>query len=126
MIKKVVYVADDGEEFENKEECKEYEESLRQLGCIMLDLELEKTDSFGKAYVIDVRDHDDLKRIKGKTEYYGYDVAGIDSPGKIYVYHDLCDKWFNKHCVEYISTVELKNLINEIENRVAEVKTDGE
>lgn len=80
MIKKTVYVADDGKEFATKKECEEYERSM-SYKFVMCDDDLKPVSDFADASFVSIRDDAELKVLQSHCEYYGYSIDGIDNPG---------------------------------------------
>lgn len=81
-VKQEVYIAEDGREFRDIEECKEHELHLLENSINMYDAEYKKTD-FDSCIYAHLITEDDVERFKKLCthQYYRMSTSGIDKPG---------------------------------------------
>ena len=95
-IMRNIYIACDGTEFMDNDDCIEYEMGLieKSLGCF--NLTFDKTD-FDSCIYVYLTNEDDVKKVKQLCEYRGMSSKGFNNPG-IYMYNDGYnnkDSWVN-------------------------------
>ena len=95
VVKQPVYIADDGREFDDEDECADYEFSLLEASLTYYDKKLEVTDDVEGCYFINLSTAADVKRFKKICDTCDLITDGIDKPG-IYMYIDCRDDcWIN-------------------------------
>ena len=102
MTIKNIYIADDGEEFENEEDCLEYEEQLRCIdGVDMFTYTFEKCnqggiEAFEHATYMFICDPDKAEKYFGYVQYAGgYDTPTGFVSGDCLRYDETTDSWIN-------------------------------
>ena len=91
---KVVYIADDGTEFDNEVECKEYEESLLPtFKGIMLDRNGKPTNDYNDAFIVEFTCSEDIASFLNHSDGCN-DGLNCDCPVGIYLYSNHCDRWY--------------------------------
>lgn len=104
MVKRVIYVADDGEEFETEEECLEYEEATTGFAGIVgfdSDMVLQDPaergadDAFSRSLYFFVSNAEDAKKTFSVLEDYVGAVAphGEIHDGDVFRYEENDDDW---------------------------------
>lgn len=106
---KVIYIANDGTEFDNEVECKEYEESLLPtFKGIMLDRNGKPTDDYDDAYIVGFTCSEDIASFL-KHSIACNDGLDYDSPVGTYLYSHDCSRWYLAlPCVQKALTEMLK------------------
>lgn len=114
---KIVYVADDGEEFETEKECQEYEKEVSPQIPKMWDIKGNPTDDLWEAWLIYFNNEDEIKYYCNETLTENYFFQH-----NYYIYNAFTDSWnkidFDKYS-ELIETIaqinKNKRFINVIE-----------
>ena len=93
VIVKDIFVAYDGTEFEDEDDCIDYECKLAEnkISCYDENFEKAKLDS---CYFVDATDEESLTLFKALCNHYGYSENGIEGVG-LYRYMDKGDYWLN-------------------------------
>lgn len=111
---KIVYIADDGTEFDNELECNEYEHkcNMKNCGIVMLDVngeKLEVTDeNYEKCMYIKITNNKDLEIISQMS----YNIGSYSKPEEFgEFYWDDSDEWYL-----------IDDKIEELENELEELK----
>lgn len=95
VVKQPVYIADDGREFDDEDECADYEFNLLEASLTYYNNEVEVTDDVEGCYFINLSTATDVKRFKKICDTCGCTTDGIDKPG-VYMYIDGRDgRWTN-------------------------------
>ena len=92
-VKQPVYIADDGTEFEDEEDCQEYEFNSLEKSLMLYDENCEKTDKVDECYFVNLVTDVDVQHFIEVITNYGTVVKGIDGPG-LYMYGPI-DSWIN-------------------------------
>ena len=101
MIEKTIYIADDGTEFDNEDECLRYESkiALSELGDRILffdenrrPLEL-SCDNYEKCFYIVIKDESAISHFISTMEDEGY--SELPHSVGVYEYNTYTDKWVN-------------------------------
>lgn len=93
VIIKDIFVACDGTEFEDEDDCIDYECKLAENKLSCYDEEFEKVDLDGCDYV-DATTEESLKLFRELCKHYGFDQTGISGIG-LYWYEPKSDTWVN-------------------------------
>ena len=93
VIMKDIFVACDGTEFEDEDDCIDYECRLceKKISCYDENFEKAELDS---CYFVDATDEESLTLFKSLCNHYGYSENGIEGVG-LYRYMDKGDYWLN-------------------------------
>lgn len=94
-VSRTVYIADDGREFVDRDDCEGYEMKLLEKSIACYNDKFEKTSFETCTYVVLVTDQD-VENIELVCEYFGYCAEGFDGPG-LYMYYDGYSK--NEHWI---------------------------
>lgn len=130
MTQRIIYIADDGEEFETEEECMAYERCKTGLpGILGFDddgvyQDPEETDADSafndSQYVFITNAEQAVETLKFVRDLYGYEVPTMFQTGDLMHYDGEEDKWENV-IDKYISTTEtLTVLFESIRNAALE------
>ena len=122
MTQRVIYIADDGEEFETEEECRAYERCKAGLpGILGFDddgvyQDPEETDADSafndSQYVFITNAEQAVETLKFVRDLYGYEVPTMFQTGDLMHYDGEEDKWENV-IDKYISTTETLTVLFE-------------
>ena len=106
---KVIYIADDGAEFDNEVECKEYEESLfHAFKGIMLDSNGKPTNDYNDAFIVNFTCPEDIASFLEHSDSWD-EGLDYDSPVGTYLYSYDCSRWYLAlPCVQKALTEMLK------------------
>ena len=91
---KVVYIANDGTEFDDEVECKKYEESLLPtFKGTMLDHNGKPTKDYNDAFIVEFTCSEDIVSFLEHSCACN-DGLAYDSPIGVYLFSDHCDRWY--------------------------------
>lgn len=93
-IEKEIYIANDGREFDEETNCKEYEAGLIEAAIEFYDRDLERSDLGSCTYVI-VKTPDEIEALIDLCRYHDISHKGISEKTGIYMYVDRRDMWTN-------------------------------
>lgn len=93
-IEQTVYIADDGKEFTDEEDCADYEFNLLEKTLDIYNSRYEKADDVESCHIANLRTSADVKNFIKACDLYGITDDGIDGPG-LYMYGDYGDIWVN-------------------------------
>lgn len=92
-IKKPVYIADDGKEFDNEEDCMDHEFDIFNESFRCFNSKYEKSNVETCAFV-DVPTEKSVKHFIKVCDTLGITADGVDKPG-IFMYSDYGNSWIN-------------------------------
>lgn len=92
-VKQEVYIADDGTEFMDEEECVDYEFNLLEKTLDIYNSNYEKVTDVESCHIANLHTSADVKNFIKACEVYGIIDDGIDGPG-LYMY-GYSDVWVN-------------------------------
>lgn len=123
---KVLYVADDGTEFETARDCTEYEEEqkVRKLTreFLMFDKQFKAVDCLEDAYYLYLTDTESKEAYEDYCNVFGYDcdnsTDGEIEIHKIYKYDDDMDVWVNLDMLIEQLCIEWDNIMTLVEKHV--------
>lgn len=103
MIKRITYIANDGTEFDNEFDCKEYEIGRSSDSLVLLDINYKPLDiaDYEDAIYVIIRDEKAIKVLKKVCKEQGFFCSPWDYDGckeekcGIYVYNGEDDKFYN-------------------------------
>ena len=93
-IKQEVYIADDGREFMDEEDCEEYEFKCLEQSLKLYNCKCKKVNSVDECHIANLVTTDDVKNFIKACDIYDVDSDGIDMPG-VYIYDGFNDIWLN-------------------------------
>ena len=110
IIKKIeveqeFYVAYDGTEFNDEDECAYYEDEFRRTKILCYDSNMKKCDFEDAEWVV-VRNDEDFNNIADTCEFNGWDYAGICENG---IYNRSAYGW--NEWKKVVFPVSIKNLV---------------
>lgn len=94
LVKKEIYIADDGKEFEDEEDCLDYEFDKVKGELTYYDAALDEIDEPDECVFVDLRTEKDVKLCKHVFDVYGVHDGGIDEPG-LYMWWETEQQWMN-------------------------------
>lgn len=126
MTQRVIYIADDGEEFETEEECFVYERCMTGMhGILGFDCEGEFQDPkqsdvdrafYDSEYVFIVDEEEAAKTFEFIKDHYGYEVPKEFHNGDLLHYNGEEDEWDNTIDKYIIFTERLTTLFESVRN----------
>lgn len=94
VVKQEVYIANDGKEFDDYDDCVEHEIKLAEASMEFYDSDFEKSDLESCTYV-EVNTPEEIEALIDLCKYYGISHKGISEKTGIYMYYDRGDTWKN-------------------------------
>lgn len=89
-VTQIVYIADDGTEFENKDDCEEYETRKLGEGLNCYNSDFNKV-GFEECIYINLITEEDVETAKRLCDYYSVTDNGLDKPGVYRYIDEYCD-----------------------------------
>lgn len=86
-VEQEVYIANDGREFTDEDECTDYEFNLVEKTLTYYDIECQKTDDVHKCMIINLITDSDVENFKLVCDVCDIPVEGIGGPG-LYIYNE--------------------------------------
>lgn len=93
LVEREVYIASDGTEFDDENECEGYEMRLIEEQMLFFDSEFRRTVIERCAYAV-LRTDEEVKQFKHVCDYMGYADRGLNQSG-VYMYSESDDRWLN-------------------------------
>lgn len=107
-VEQEVYIACDGTEFEDEDDCIAYEVELTEAKFEMYNHLLHKVDSISECYYVCLNSADNVNQFIDCCKYYGITTNGIRRPA-IYAYDDR-DSWINLNSVMFAFGINLEEV----------------
>lgn len=85
VIEDEVYIADDGKEFDDIDECESYENRLAGQKLIMYDYSETRCELVENCWYVKLNNQEDIEAFKAICKYDGISHKGVTSPG-VYMY----------------------------------------
>ena len=93
-IEQEVFVAFDGTEFTDEDDCTDYEIGLKLQRFQMLDHNFRLCSSVEECQYVNLKTKEDVEEFIDICVYIGIDCEGLDRPG-VYMYYYHGDSWTN-------------------------------
>lgn len=93
-VEQEVYIADDGTEFEDEDDCRSYEFELIEQSLEMYDHTFEKCYNFDECFYARLNTPEDVRKFIELCGWNDITKKGVRKPG-VYMYGDRDDTWIN-------------------------------
>lgn len=108
-VEKIIYVAEDGTEFDNRYDCQRYEAKLWEDSLIFYDNTFEKSNLEECTYIC-ILSHEDYNALVKLCDFEGISSKGIEDKPGIYMYEERRDGWINiSEAITRITAKEKEN-----------------
>lgn len=89
-----MYIADDGKEFDDYDECMDYESGLRMSQIKMYDFNRNTTMFVSMCEYVNLVTESDVDAFIYKCRLSGINTVGLDKPA-LYMWEGICGTWIN-------------------------------
>lgn len=113
-VTREIYVACDGTEFTDADDCEAHEIGLMERQFEMYDCDFDKVEAVGECCYVRLRTSDDVEQFIACCDYYGITIEGLCLPG-IYAYDEVRSRHGGWTCLDKVMSTFGLNLVAEEE-----------